>query len=199
MGGGEGSATIPGMTEEQRWFFDCFGYLHLPGALHGEHLAAVQEAAHRYVATEPDHHQPPFGENSRHRPGSMHVSGFRFAHAYDKSMEALMAHEAVWPTILEFTMGRPRFYSGILFHNRHGDAFHPVHACAKPDPYNDGRRYFTHEGRIRCTDFVIFWYLSDVSTPTRAISSREALAVAHLHIFADRSGAAGRCTRAMGG
>ena len=60
-------------------------------------------------------------------------------------------------------------------------------------PYNDGRRYFTHEGRIRCTDFVIFWYLSDVSTPTRP------LAVAHLHIFADRSCAAGRCTRAMGG
>ena len=116
----------------------------------------------------------------------MHVSGFRFAHAYDKSMEALMAHEAVWPIILEFTMGRPRFYSGILFHNRHGDCFHPVHACAKPDPYNDGRRYFTHEGRIRCTDFVIFWYLSDVSTPQKNLPHLRLWpaepAVAHLRV-----------------
>ena len=80
-----------------------------------------------------------------------------------------MWHDAVRPIILEFTMGRPRMYSGILFHNKAGDTFHPIHACAEPTGYRnyDTRRQFTEvtedgDRRLRCTDFAIFWYLTDV-------------------------------------
>ena len=42
---------IPGMTPEQRYFFDLTGYLHLEGVLEGKQLAAAQEAAQRYIDT----------------------------------------------------------------------------------------------------------------------------------------------------
>ena len=37
------------MTPEQRYLFDMTGYLHIEGAVTGENLKNVQEAANQYI------------------------------------------------------------------------------------------------------------------------------------------------------
>lgn len=63
---------------------------------------------------------------------------------------------------MELTDYRPRFTSGTLMRNRYGHLFHPLHAGSVPGHRPDTRRYCVDEGKVRCTDFIIFFYLSDV-------------------------------------
>ena len=49
------------MTAEQRYLFDITGYLHIEGAVTGQKLKTVQEAANRYIYCHPDERPPGFG------------------------------------------------------------------------------------------------------------------------------------------
>jgi len=40
--------------------------------------------------------------------------------------------------------------------------FHPLHAGSTPSRRTDTRRYYIQDGKIRCTDFIFFFYLTEV-------------------------------------
>ena len=48
--------------------------------------------------------------------------------------------------------------------NWHGQWFHPIHAGWVPERGHrpDIRRLYVEDGRVRCTDFICFFYLTDV-------------------------------------
>ena len=48
------------MTDEQRYLFDLFGYLHLKNALTPKELNAASEAANRYIESAPEDRPPHF-------------------------------------------------------------------------------------------------------------------------------------------
>ena len=75
-----------------------------------------------------------------------------------------MHHPATWPIIMEFTHGRPRFTGASLMVNWHEQWFHPIHAGWTPERGHrpDIRRLYVEDGRVRCTDFICFFYLTDV-------------------------------------
>jgi hypothetical protein len=146
------------MTEEQRYFFDLTGYLHLKNVLSPEELQAAQEAADRYIRMRPEEWPPGFGGDLERPDFTPYKNGF----AFDKALEALALHPTTWPILMEFTDGRPRFGSGTLAHNRHGHWFHPLHAGWTPVKRPDTRRYYIEDSKIRVTDFIFFFYLTDV-------------------------------------
>ena len=145
------------MTPEQRYFFDIFGYLHLRGAIEPEDLAAAQEAAERYVNTEPD--EVPPGFNIDHKDDGWYR--FEYGFAFDRALEKLTMHPASWPIILELTRERPRLSNGTLLVNRkqHGTRLH----CAREDFGWPSTRYEVRNGQIFCDDLVVFPYLTDVN------------------------------------
>lgn len=142
------------MTEEQRYFFDLNGYLHLKNALTEEEVAAASDAAKRYV--EADEADLPEGFE---KDGRRHVHGF----AFDKALERLALHPATWPFIKEVTNNRPRLGSGTLQVNIPGefDKAQRMH-CARDDYGWDAIRYEVRDGRIFCDHVVAFPYLTDV-------------------------------------
>ena len=75
-----------------------------------------------------------------------------------------MHHPATWPIIMEFTHGWPRFTGASLMVNWHEQWFHPIHAGWTPEWGHrpDIRRLYVEDGRVRCTDFICFFYLTDV-------------------------------------
>jgi hypothetical protein len=146
------------MTPEQRYFFDVAGYLQLKNVLSEEELKPAQEAADRYIRMAPEDWPPGFGADLE-RPD---LTGYRNGFAFDKAMELFVVHSVTWPILMELTNYRPRFTSGTLGHNRHGHWFHPLHAGWNPVKQPDTRRYYTEDGKIRCTDFIFFFYLTDV-------------------------------------
>ena len=146
------------MTPEQRYFFDVTGYLHLPGVLAGDDLASAQEAADRYISLSPDDWPPGFGADLERQDHTGYEHGF----AFDKALEDLTRHPATWPILMELTDHRPRFGSGTLMRNRHGHLFHPLHAGWNYNHRPDTRRLWVEDGKIRCTAFIFFFYLTDV-------------------------------------
>eukprot|EP01051_Picozoa_sp_SAG22_P015658 SAG22_NODE_2080_length_3038_cov_4.365430_1_plen_277_part_10 len=65
---------------------------------------------------------------------------------------------------MEFTQGRPRFTGATLMVNWVDQWFHPIHAGWTPEQGHrpDIRRLYVEDGRVRCTDFICFFYLTDV-------------------------------------
>ena len=146
------------MTPEQRYFFDLTGYLHLREVVTGQDLQEAQEAADRYIGMAPEEWPPGFGADLERRD----VTGYQNGFVFDKSLEQLVLHPTTWPILMEFTNYRPRFTSGTLGYNHHRHWFHPLHAGWTPGKRPDIRRYFIDGDKIRCTDFIFFFYLSDV-------------------------------------
>lgn len=146
------------MTPEQRYFFDLSGYLHLENALGGEELEKAQEAAERYVGTPPERLPPGFGhsKNTGKEGWFTYSNGF----AFDKALESLTMHPAIWPIICELTQDRPRFLRGTLLVNRRmeGTRLH----SAREDYGWPSTRYAVHDGHIFCDAPVVFPYLTDV-------------------------------------
>ena len=101
---------------------------------------------------------PEFGADLARRDLTPYQHGF----AFDKSLEVLTRHPATWPILMELTDYRPRFNGGTLGYNRHGHRFHRLHAGWQPSKRPDVRRYYIEDGKVRCTDFIFFFYLSDV-------------------------------------
>lgn len=146
------------MTPDQRYFFDLTGYLHLRGVLSAAELAPAQAAADRYITMPPEAWPLEFGADLTRRDLTPYQHGF----AFDKSLEVLTRHPATWPILMELTDRRPRFNGGTLGYNRHGHRFHRLHAGWQPSKRPDVRRYYAEDGLVRCTDFIFFFYLSDV-------------------------------------
>ena len=146
------------MTPEQRYFFDLTGYLHLKNVVSGADLKAAQDAADRYIGMLPEEWPSGFGADLERKD----LTGYQNGFAFDRSLENLVVHPTTWPILMEFTNYRPRFTSGTLGYNHHKHWFHPLHAGWTPGKRPDIRRYFIDGGKIRCTDFIFFFYLSDV-------------------------------------
>ena len=146
------------MTPDQRYFFDLTGYLHLRNVLSPEELAPAQAAADRYINMPPEEWPPEFGADLERRD----LTGYQHGFAFDKSLEVLTRHPATWPILMELTDRRPRLNGGTLGYNRHGHGFHYLHAGWRPAKQPDVRRYYIQDGLVRCTDFIFFFYLSDV-------------------------------------
>ena len=88
------------------------------------------------------------------------VNGF----AFDRALERLVTHRAIWPIVLELTGGRPHFSSGTLQVDRHdiyaaGLSLHCGREDSKSFAYEIGA---TSDNEMRCNDFVFFPYLDDV-------------------------------------
>ena len=143
------------MTPEQRYWFDLTGYLHIKSALSPEELIAAQEAAKRYMQSDPDNLPDGFAiEENRH------THGF----AYDKALERLALHPTTWPIVKEITRNRPRLTSGTLQVNIPGriDKAQRLH-CARDDYGWDAIRYDVRDGKVFCDHIVVFPYLTDVN------------------------------------
>ena len=146
------------MTPEQRYFFDVAGYLHVENVLSQEELKSAQAAANRYITMAPAEWPAGFGADLERKD----VTGYQHGFAFDKALEQLVVHPTTWPIMMEFTNYRPRFGSGTLGYNTHHHCFHPLHAGWTRGKQPDTRRYYIHNGEIRCTDFIFFFYLTDV-------------------------------------
>ena len=146
------------MSPEQRYFFDLTGYLHLRNVLSEEELKPAQQAADRYISMPPEQWPPEFGTDLDRRD----LTGYAHGFAFDKSLEVLTQHPAIWPILMELTDYRPRLNGGTLGYNRHGHIFHRLHAGWRPSNRPDVRRYYVEDGKIRATDLVFFFYLTDV-------------------------------------
>ena len=145
------------MTPEQRYFFDVTGYLHVENALSGEELRNAQVAANSYISMPPEEWPPGFGADLERKD----VTGYQNGFAFDIALEKLVLHPTTWPIMMEFTNYRPRFGGGTLGFNNHKHCFHPMHAGWSVGKQPDTRRYYIENGKIRCTDFIFFFYLTD--------------------------------------
>ena len=86
-------------------------FLKIEGALSGGELRQAQAAADSYIDAameSPDSLPPGF----RQDPGD----GRRFENgfAFDRCLERLATHAAIWPVVVELTGGKPHFSSGTL-------------------------------------------------------------------------------------
>ena len=87
---------------------DTFGFLHIEGALSPDELREAQEAADRYVhlaTNDPTQLPPGFGQGGDARTPWAGDDARRFVHgfAFDKALERLAVHPAIWPIVLELT------------------------------------------------------------------------------------------------
>ena len=150
---------MPTMTPIQRYLFDTTGYLHIRNALTSDELANAQEAVRRYIDASAD--KIPFG------PGD-----FLPFLVFDKALENLVLHPAIWQIITELTGGKPRMLpSSHLKITTHNDAPLRLHSLRepvagklgpRPEPYWQGGHTYCYEGKIQCDYFNIFWYFTDV-------------------------------------
>ena len=101
------------MTAEQRFMLELQGFLVVEDALSASELAAAREAMDRYSngvfhgepALPPgfrreDHARASVSDPSRHGAWDAHLV---HAFAFDRAIEALCVHRAIWPIILELT------------------------------------------------------------------------------------------------
>jgi ectoine hydroxylase-related dioxygenase (phytanoyl-CoA dioxygenase family) len=150
---------MPMMTPIQRYLFDTTGYLHIKNALTSDELAKAQDAVRRYIDASAD--KMPFG------PGD-----FLPFLVFDKALENLVLHPAIWPIITELTGDRPRMLpSSYLKITTHNDAPLRLHSLRepvagklgpRPERYWQGGHTYCYEGKIQCDYFNIFWYFTDV-------------------------------------
>ena len=137
------------------WCAAVLQFLKIEGALRGDELREAQAAADSYIDAamgSPDSLPPGF----RQDPGD----GRRFENgfAFDRCLERLATHAAIWPVVVELTGGKPHFSSGTLQVDRHdiyseGLSLH----CGREDI--ESFEYTvdaTEEGEMRCSDFVFF-------------------------------------------
>ena len=160
------------MTPEQRYLFDMTGYLHIEGAVTGENLKDVQEVANQYIYCHPNDRPPGFGprgeELSVEELGDRPLIRYQHGFAFDRCLEALTTHPAIWPILKELTANMPRLVSGTLSYEQHNPDRQQVEKnpaglhCAREGRYWY-TRYQVKDGYIFCNDLVFFFYLTDVN------------------------------------
>ena len=155
------------MTPEQRYQFDTTSYIHMKNVLSPEELKRAQEAADRYVNTPPEEMPIGFGEREAHGNHRWFARGF----AFDRALEHLTMHPAVWPIIKEMTGNKPCLCRGNLMVDTHEHTPFPLHGGGvghtmalgnNADGINSPRG-FGNPGTLYCELFDVFWYLTDVN------------------------------------
>jgi ectoine hydroxylase-related dioxygenase (phytanoyl-CoA dioxygenase family) len=162
-----GSGTAAGaMTEKARYLLDLNGWLHLRGALDGAQLAAARDAAGRLTALPPQELPPGIvlevvADNTKPNAIGCHYDK---AFAFDRALESLAFHPALWPIVLELTNGRPMLKDGVLLvdDNRLNEPRGAGLHCAREDFGPEAARYEVRDGRIFCDNIAVFFYLDDV-------------------------------------
>ena len=144
------------MTDEQRYLFDLYGFLHLENAITPEDLKDASEAADRYIDSSPEELPPHFGQ-------SENLKGFAHGFAFDRALERLTFLPPIWPIVLELTNGKPLLASGTMMMDAPDGhtGSSPLH-CARDDFGFESVRYEVRHGHIYCDDVVVFPYLDDV-------------------------------------
>ena len=108
--------TGSGMTPSQRYLFDLTGFLHVRGAVRGAELEAAQAAIDRLIAT-PRHEREAAGfthQADGNYPPEEPIVRYEHAYAFDRVLEKIAMHPAIWPAVKECTAGQPRLSSGSL-------------------------------------------------------------------------------------
>ena len=108
--------TGSGMTPSQRYLFDLTGFLHVRGAVRGAELEAAQAAIDRLIAT-PRHEREAAGfthQADGNYPPEEPIVRYEHAYAFDRVLERIAMHPAIWPAVKECTAGQPRLSSGSL-------------------------------------------------------------------------------------
>jgi hypothetical protein len=113
---------------------DTFGFLHLHDALSPDELASARAAASRYIAaarSAPETLAEPFGQggNATTPWCGDDPRRFPFGFAFDKALERLCFHPALWPIVLELTGGQPQLTMGTL----QADGYHEDGALIHTD------------------------------------------------------------------
>ena len=144
-------------------------FLKIEGALSAEELRSARAAATRYMDTamrEPAALPEGFWQEA-HDPRQFH-SGF----AFERALERLATHPAIWPVVMELTGGRPHLVSGNLCVDRAdiytaGITLHCGREDDNPaDPADLPHLEATAEGELRCNNFVFFPCEPPPSPPT---------------------------------
>ena len=143
---------------------DLNGFLHIRGALDETALADARGAAERLTSLE----ELPEGivlevvaDNDTEGAVGCHYDK---AFGFDRALESLAFHPALWPIVLELTNGRPMLKDGVLIvdDNRvnqpRGAGLH----CAREDWGAEAARFEVRDGRIFCDNIAVFFYLDDV-------------------------------------
>jgi hypothetical protein len=186
-GCGAGNMAWAMMTQEQRYLLDLQGYLVVEGALSAEELGAAREAMDRYSGGV-FRGEPPLpddwyeGCREEHaRDGAKRYDGhLKWAWAFDRAIESLCVHPAIWPIILELTQGKPQLSGpgervGVAIvddgemtvadphkpkANWHCNA--EGHGDREGGGYDGARLEVREDGSLYCPNFVVFPYLDDV-------------------------------------
>ena len=166
-----GDTSSDMMNHEQRYLFDMTGYLHIEGAVTGEKLKSVQEAAKRYIYCHPNERPPGFEprgqELSVEELGNHPLIRYQHGFAFDRCLEELTVNPSIWPILKELTSDMPRLVSGTLSYEQYNPDREPVEKnpaglhCAREGRYWY-TRYEVKDGQIFCNDLVFFFYLTDV-------------------------------------
>eukprot|EP01045_Picozoa_sp_COSAG04_P007952 COSAG04_NODE_431_length_14522_cov_23.420717_8_plen_364_part_00 len=144
-------------------------FLKIEGALSAEELRSARAAATRYMDTAMREAAalPEGFWQEEHDPRQFH-SGF----AFERALERLATHPAIWPVVLELTGGRPHLVSGNLCVDRAdiytaGITLHCGREDDNPaDPADLPHLEATAEGELRCNNFVFFPCEPPPSPPT---------------------------------
>ena len=152
------------MTPEQRYLLDTTGYLHIKNPLSPEELNRAQEAADQQINTPPEDLPPGFYDT----PTETHHK-FRRAFAFDKALEHLTMHPAIWGIVKELTGNKPCLSRGYLYVDTHKmDALWLHHGPGQLVAIGSNRdginspRGFGEPGTLYCDNINIFWYMNDV-------------------------------------
>jgi len=180
------------MDGSWRYWLDLQGFVHLPQALSPSELASAQAAAQRLIDGGREGSLPPgwtapqgsgFYRDVRILPAPspppppmvLPASVWRAAQAFawDRALERLCFHPASWPLILELTGGKPQLRRGTMIHDHATDnpaAGGLMHSAREGPDFEDiiGKKsvHFSgsdEEGFLRCSNFLCFWNLDDVS------------------------------------
>jgi ectoine hydroxylase-related dioxygenase (phytanoyl-CoA dioxygenase family) len=188
------------MTPEQRYLLDLQGFLVVEDALSTEELHAARDAMDRLAGgifgTGPplpdDWYEGCRKEHTRDLGihGKDFEGHFKWAWAFDKALERLAVHPAIWPIILELTQGRPQLSgpgervgvaifddvhtqgdAGRFGRKRDGGTQANWHCTAEGGAdsqrresggYDMAKLQVLADGSLYCTNFIIFPYLDDV-------------------------------------
>ena len=146
----------------------CAGWLHVPAALSADELRAAKDASTELFSMGPGDPRLPAGFAGR----SETQGRIGNAIAFDRSLESLAFHPAIWPIVMELTNGKPKLkHATLLRDDNSGDLGYKAGGgghlhCAKEDWGRESASFETLVGpsgtTLYTSAFLVFVYLDDV-------------------------------------
>lgn len=145
------------MTPEQRYLFDCFGFVHLAGVLSAAELAAARAAFERTRLRDAP---------SRGIQADSNVDGEPLR---EPALELVATHKHLVPILLEVCEGAPHLTGMSLIYNaprtgppRMTCPYGELHCHGELPDKGDNVSFHSTSGRVVTDDLVVFAYLEDV-------------------------------------